>query len=270
MLRTRIFTAVFLVAFVGLMLFKATDFVWQVFAMSVAAVAAWEWFGFSTNSNSTFRFFYALLAPLVIWFALPLFDVSLFLALALIQLLTALFFVTRFQLSKGERPQEKDCQILVLGLLNISLFTISFILFRETFSPILLLLTMMVIWAIDTGAYFSGRRFGKNKLAQYVSPGKTWEGVYGGALLSFIVAFAGIKALQLDVSISPWFAAIVLTLIAVISVYGDLFESVLKRQAGVKDSGKILPGHGGVLDRLDSLILSLPLFYLAWLSVLAS
>jgi phosphatidate cytidylyltransferase len=120
-----------------------------------------------------------------------------------------------------------------------------------------LLLLMGVVWIADTAAYFSGRAFGRRKLAPAISPGKTWEGV-GGALAAvtvyaLIVYFAQIMGRDID------FLVAVFVAMAAISIIGDLFESWLKRCAGVKDSGAVLPGHGGMLDRIDGLMAAMPL-----------
>lgn len=122
-----------------------------------------------------------------------------------------------------------------------------------------LLLALMIVWAADTGAYFAGRRFGKRKLAPVISPNKTVEGMVGGVLAGVLVAvllapLAGATAAQMPL------VALVALLTAVFSVFGDLFESLLKRQAGVKDSGTLLPGHGGILDRIDGVLAALPVF----------
>jgi phosphatidate cytidylyltransferase len=132
-------------------------------------------------------------------------------------------------------------------------------------SPWHALAAMAIVWIADIAAYFSGRAFGRRKLAPSISPGKTWEGVYGAlaavfayaiALLPFAAAAGYTRAVTLP-AISAWLAlALVL---AALSVIGDLFESLLKRQAGVKDSGTLLPGHGGMLDRIDALLAALPL-----------
>lgn len=126
--------------------------------------------------------------------------------------------------------------------------------------PWMLLFLMGLVWVADIGAYFAGRRFGKHKLAPSISPGKTWEGVVGGMLgVSVYVALIW--------SISPYSASLALLPILLLTswwwvglaVIGDLFESAIKRQAGVKDSGTLLPGHGGLLDRIDALTPTLPL-----------
>lgn len=121
-----------------------------------------------------------------------------------------------------------------------------------------LLWLFCLVWGADIGAYFAGRRFGRRKLAPAVSPGKTWEGVFGGALLSLGLTWT---ALALTDQWAPVWFPVVLALIA-LSIFGDLFESVLKRQRGVKDSGSLLPGHGGLLDRVDALLPVLPVFAL--------
>jgi phosphatidate cytidylyltransferase len=134
----------------------------------------------------------------------------------------------------------------------------------KTYSPGLVLAAMAIVWIADTAAYFGGRSFGKHKLAPEVSPGKTWEGAYIGVAavaiyalaLAPFAASAGYAGVVDAPSIALWvaFAAA----LAAVSIVGDLFESLQKRHAGVKDSGRILPGHGGVLDRVDALLAAMP------------
>ncbi len=136
-------------------------------------------------------------------------------------------------------------------------------------SPWLVLAAMAIVWIADTAAYFSGRAFGRKKLAPEISPGKTWEGVYGGLAAVAVYAVclipfareAGFTPAMGATAIAAWLALALL--MAAISVVGDLFESLQKRHAGVKDSGKLLPGHGGVLDRTDALLAAMPLAALA-------
>ena len=120
---------------------------------------------------------------------------------------------------------------------------------------------MAVVWIADTAAYFAGRAFGRHKLAPSISPGKTWEGVYGALLATavyavFLLRFAPDRMALSAAAVAAWIAG--LLALTALSIVGDLFESMLKRQRGVKDSGKLLPGHGGVLDRIDALLAAMP------------
>jgi phosphatidate cytidylyltransferase len=123
----------------------------------------------------------------------------------------------------------------------------------------LLLVVLGVVWIGDTAAYFAGHRFGRNKLAPQISPGKTWEGVIGAFIA--VLAYALAASLILQPSANGYDRLAVLLFACVLTAFGivgDLFESWIKRQAGTKDSGQLLPGHGGVLDRIDSLTAALP------------
>ncbi|KTD06024.1 phosphatidate cytidylyltransferase [Legionella gratiana] len=122
----------------------------------------------------------------------------------------------------------------------------------------LLVYLLFLIWASDSGAYLSGKIIGKHKLIPQVSPGKTWEGVLGGVVLSMIIAWGGGYYFK-PIAQAHWFVLALCTII--IAIFGDLFISILKRRCHLKDTGAIIPGHGGILDRLDSLIAALPLFY---------
>jgi phosphatidate cytidylyltransferase len=126
---------------------------------------------------------------------------------------------------------------------------------------------LLVVWLADIGAYFAGKAFGRHKLAPAISPGKTWEGAAGGWALGMVVAAAALAWHVFEPTLYSCLAArwgvgralVMLTVLVALSVMGDLFESTLKRQAGMKDSGTLLPGHGGVFDRIDALLPVLPL-----------
>ena len=122
-----------------------------------------------------------------------------------------------------------------------------------------ILTALLCVWGFDTGAFFSGHFFGRHKLAPNISPGKTWEGVVGGLIISIAAALL-LTVRPLGV---PWYLAILLGgLIALAAMLGDLAESLIKRQTHVKDSGNFMPGHGGMLDRIDSLIFAVIVVYL--------
>ena len=127
--------------------------------------------------------------------------------------------------------------------------------------PLEVLLVLVLVWIADTAAYFVGRAWGRRKLAPAVSPAKTWEGAAGGLIGALAYAIIGGFWIQ-GIKWAPFLAAA--GLLAMVSIVGDLFESAAKRQAGVKDSGSLLPGHGGILDRIDSATASLPLAALLW------
>lgn len=129
-----------------------------------------------------------------------------------------------------------------------------------------LFVALAIVWAADTGAYFAGRKLGRHKLSPRISPNKTVEGLVGGALAGVAVGIAGGVLAGAPLAKLPAVALVALVVV-VFSVVGDLFESLLKRHAGVKDSGNLIPGHGGLLDRMDSVLAALPVFVMGkeWL-----
>ena len=128
----------------------------------------------------------------------------------------------------------------------------------------LILLLLLIVWAADTGAYFSGRAFGKRKLAPHISPGKTMAGLYGGLVAAPLIALLAAKLMPIE-AIEPVQLVLLSVVTVLVSVGGDLMISLHKRTSGHKDSGNLLPGHGGILDRLDSLLAAAPFFALGLL-----
>ncbi len=134
----------------------------------------------------------------------------------------------------------------------------------RTLNPLILLYPMILIWVADSGAYFVGKRFGKNPLVPNVSAGKTIEGVVGAVLACILLSLISYFLFEIKIPIFVW---IIFNIIIVLfSIVGDLFESIFKRIRGVKDSGTLLPGHGGILDRIDSLLAALPIFLIGLMS----
>ena len=129
-----------------------------------------------------------------------------------------------------------------------------------------MLYLLTLVWVADIGAYFSGRKFGKHKLAPGISPGKTWEGVAGGVILNVLWMLV-VFQIGNGWGTELWQFILIGLVTSMISVVGDLYESILKREAAVKDSGKLLPGHGGVLDRIDSVIAATPIFIAGFYTV---
>lgn len=146
-----------------------------------------------------------------------------------------------------------------MGFLVIEPAWAALIILKEQNSSFLIFVILAVVLA-DSGAYFTGRFLGKHKLAPVISPKKTWEGLAGGIVFSLIGSIIFALALRLSTIHQFVILMILGVLIVFCALFGDLFESMLKREAGIKDSGNILPGHGGILDRLDSLFIALPLF----------
>lgn len=269
MLKQRIITAIVLAVATIWALFEASDMGWKVSLLVVAAIAAWEWGGFAQFKLPVLKAIYALGVVVCSNFVIDYASTEQIAIFTAVETFLLLFVVHKYQATQGNVGLSSPVLVATAGVLAVSLFVTVLYKFRFEFGPLLLLLSMALVWAIDTGAYFSGRKFGKNKLAVHVSPGKTWEGVIGGGLLAFVLAIFALFIMDVELALAKFLFAVVLGLIAVFSVYGDLFESVLKRQVGLKDSGQSLPGHGGVLDRVDSLIIALPMFYLAWHYLLA-
>lgn len=265
MLKERLITALVLVVLALIDIFFASAIIWEMTVLLLSVLAAWEWSSLAKVKDASKRVFYAAVVASFAWLAVEAFSSIIFQVLALIQLSYFVFYVVRYQLQSGQVMSLPQWVNLLIGGVSIVVFAYALVGLRELYGPSILLLVLLAIWSIDSGAYFAGRRFGQHKLAVHVSPGKTWEGVLGGALftLIFLLLFMSIFSSFYPVSIVS--LAVFLTMAAMVSVFGDLFESVLKRQAKIKDSGNLLPGHGGVLDRIDSLLLALPFVLLAWL-----
>lgn len=277
MLKTRIVTAVLLLAVLLPVLFLNY---YPAFALVVAAffgAAVWESFRLFKNPNPALS---AAIWTAVFGYTFLVRDssasVNFWLALS------AMIWLLRFAptLKIGLPPLEgfgNTLMSLIYAVTLVGCFVAIIVLFQR--SAVYLLSVMALVWIADIGAYFSGKAFGKRKLAPSISPGKSWEGAIGGWIAVLLLSALSILA----AAAAPWlqdtFAVrlhaakgwgltlAVLTLIVAASVIGDLFESQLKRRAGMKDSSNLLPGHGGVLDRIDALVPVLPVAALigAWL-----
>ena len=272
MLKTRVITALVLLALLLPSLFFLPQAHWALLVALFIGVAAWEWGGLLGFGEGARLLTGAALA--ILCAAVTLLDPVAIGATAGSALgvpwvmasygVAALFWcaVIPFWLwAKWKLPH--GLSGLLVGLVVLFPTWLALVQLRVA-GPGVLLAIMATVWMADIAAYFSGKTFGKHKLAPTISPGKTWEGAIGAGIG---VVLYGI-ALRLGFSFEPvglplW----VLGLLAVtaISIMGDLYESMLKRQAGIKDSSNVLPGHGGVLDRIDSLTSTLPVVALLWL-----
>lgn len=174
-------------------------------------------------------------------------------------------FVPTFLVRYVKKPEEFNFSVSAKNSMGILIFVPFFLalsLLQMQFGPRYVLFILSLVWANDIGAYFAGTFFGKTLLAPSISPKKTWEGLIGGLVLGLIVIICG--GFLLNIHGIRWVLWVTLNIvISLWSVIGDLFESMLKRLAKVKDSGNLLPGHGGIYDRIDSLTAAIPLFVLA-------
>lgn len=262
-LRERIVTALAIAAVIIGVLLGAPPWVAVGLVVLVVAAGGWEWAGFAGLGTARGRGLYALAIVAALGLAgLATRDDG---SLLLLLRITAVwwlcaFFWLAFASQRGGHVAAGIAGFLVLVPAGVSLARIAMLapLGRE-----LLLYLVIVIAAADVGAYFGGRSLGRHKLAPRVSPGKTWEGFAAGMLGAAIAAVAG--AALFGVPARGW--VILCMAVALVSVVGDLVESMFKRRAGLKDSGRLLPGHGGVLDRIDSLTAAAPTFLLGLYSV---
>ena len=267
MLAQRIITAVVLLVLIVPSIFFAPIWIWGLVSLVMLCAAGFEW-GRLLGSVRAGAVLGALLAILGAAYIAWRGEVPVPPAPALVAVLCAVSLV--FWVSIGPMSLSRVHQVgpgWAIGALVLSACWVALYELRIE-SSAFLVSAMAIVWLADIGAYFSGRSLGRHKLAPRVSPGKTWEGVAGGvvAVLACAAALAQwlpdaadrIFSSHLASNLGWPLAALVLATIAVISVVGDLYESLLKRLAGVKDSGRTLPGHGGVLDRIDALIPTMP------------
>lgn len=263
MVKTRVITALMmLVVMAGLLFFAST----QVWLVAVSAMLAWagvEWANLA-HLSKRFKALYAFMLPVLLGLGYALSTVYHYSSqlVFLLCFLTTCFWllVVPLWLYFGWVVRSKWLLSIVGGLLLLSTgFALLGV--RPTAEQSLFLLgLLLVVWVADSVAFFTGRAFGRNKLAPNISPGKTLEGALGawvGVFIYLAVLVFGLRWLPVEMSLLQ--VALLAFLLTYVSILGDLFESWLKRCAGVKDSGSSLPGHGGILDRIDAILSTLPL-----------
>ena len=253
MLKTRVITALIALAAIAVVLFVLPQAYAEIVIAVLVLAGAWEWSAFIGSETVAVRVaFTAMIAAcLAVAHALAPDRAALILQLACVWWAVAFVWTLRFP-----TPIPAALRWLCGALVLVPLFVALVVLLRLGVEY--LIFTLLIVWLADGGAYFAGKWFGRVKLAPSISPGKTWEGVVGGMLL--VAVLVVVVALRRNVEV-----AVLLPFclgVAALSVVGDLTVSMFKRTAGVKDSGSLFPGHGGVLDRVDSVAAAAPLFAL--------
>jgi phosphatidate cytidylyltransferase len=255
-------TALFLAAGLLIALFVAPPAIGSLLFGLLLLIGAWEWAGLATFKTSQSRGLFVasvlFVAILLDRFVVPQIGLLPLAWIDLAIIFTSLVWMLRFPV-----PIPRAYTI-ISGLLVLSIAWLLVTKLLTDWGPRWALLLFGLVAAADIGAFFAGRFFGRLKLAISVSPGKTWEGVAGGAAASALVA--GGVGLWAGMHV-PMMAGLGL-LIATVSVLGDLTISMFKRSEGIKDTGTLFPGHGGVLDRIDSLLAALPVFFLGMGAIL--
>lgn len=255
----RIKTAIVLVIIVGIALFASDSPILMVPLLAVGAgISAFEWSKLMPHWRHPWAFVLLVLVLTLVSLSIPSTWVVWW-ALSVVIWLFALIWVQNFP----NNTTWYGKKLAVIGLIVLTAaITAMFDLWQ--LSPWWLLYVFLLVWCADSGAYFVGRKFGRRKMAPRVSPNKSMEGLAGGLITGLLVVIV-ISVFKLQLSGLALISFVALSAITILaSVLGDLFESMLKRQAGVKDSGTILPGHGGVLDRIDSLLSAMPIFALGF------
>ena len=252
-MKQRVITAIIALLLLTLVLFFVPPMVAQIVIIAVILAGAWEWSAFLGASGNGVRIAYVfgigvLLATVT--FA-PGVDASLVFKISLswwmIAFVWTFFYPTAIPIA---------VRWIVGVLILVPVYLALVVLYQA--GPSILLFALLIVWVADSGAFFAGKTMGKVKLAPSISPGKTWEGVIGGLIAVGLLAFVRSVWVETDLGVFVPFCLAA----ACLSVIGDLTISMFKRNAGVKDSGTLFPGHGGVLDRIDSVAAAAPLFAL--------
>lgn len=270
MLKQRICTAAILIPCVILAIFFLPTVVLAAIFGAIVLLGAWEWAKLFKWDSPGLRLSFVAITFLVLFAEFYISRSALGLQAVLwtapVWWLIAGGWIYRYNQSKVTAanqllPLSQRLKGLLIGLLVLTPPWLTLVTLHgsDIYGPRYVLFLLLLIWLADTAAYVFGRSFGRRKLAPQVSPGKTWEGVFGALLSTGIFAVSGASLLNVPDDSRLIFVFICLVSV-IFSIIGDLFESMIKRRAGVKDSGELLPGHGGVLDRIDSVTAAAPLF----------
>lgn len=261
-LKKRVITAAILAPIVLSITYFAPSNIFALMMLVFLVLGAYEWCNLSNLASAFAKTPYIILLAALFMGAYINLDGQalrwLFCFSVLCWLLIFIWLLLKqsFVQSTSSKP---DYLKLLQGVFILVPAVLAMTLLHQAYGPMMIFYLFLIIWGADIGAYFTGKKFGQHKLAAKLSPGKTIEGVVGGLVLVLVMsAFVGsmifLEAYKVIVFI------VISLFVAAFSIVGDLYESMLKREAGVKDSSQLLPGHGGVLDRIDSLLAAAPLF----------
>jgi phosphatidate cytidylyltransferase len=262
MLKNRIITAVILIPIVVACIFFVDAFWFSTLFAVFVAIGSWEWARLCKLSKKL-SYFYSVSIVLVLaglfWFD-NYFLYNSILLCAVIFWVIAIIIIIFYQNQHNLLPKSSSLLASAGLLLFIPMWTSLTLLksYPDNGAQLIMVL-MLLIWGADTAAYFAGKKWGKRRLASLVSPGKTWEGSIAGILAGIVIAVCYVIVSNKNLSNGLGFISLSF-LTVIVSIFGDLMESLVKREADQKDSGSILPGHGGVMDRIDSLTSAGPIF----------
>lgn len=265
MLKQRLLTAAILIPLIILAIVLLPSVGFLVLLIIAAGLAGWEWLCMIGVKSKLLRPVGIVLLLLLALLSLPMLSSQSMLLFLLaywliVSLLVVIFAHRPLPVYFNQALQNQFVSFL-LAVVTLSGFVYSALWLHglASIGPETVLYLLLVVWLMDTGGYFFGKRFGKHKLATAISPNKTWEGLAGGLLLASVAFFISLAiGLPAALGLLNWLALTMLAALA--AVIGDLFESLMKRSYHIKDSGQLLPGHGGMLDRIDSLLAASPVF----------
>jgi len=266
MLKQRIITALILLPIALCGFFLLEGFGFALFIGLVVTLGAWEWARLAGFTEQPIRVAYAVVVALMLFVMYIVPGLAPWvLGASVLWWGVATWLVLTYPRSSPHWASAA-CKLAIGLLILLPAWQGLVQIKQQPLGNWLIMAVMVLVWGADIGAYFSGRAFGKRKLAPRVSPGKSWEGVYGGLAASLVIT--AIVGIVRDWSFAQMLIALICAAVIVfISVVGDLTESMFKRQSGIKDSSNLLPGHGGVLDRIDSLTAAIPVFaVLLWMA----
>ncbi len=264
MLKQRLITAAILIPLIVWAIFASSITTFTTLIVAVAILAAWEWHQMMGIKSPAMRVMLAVDLIVILYLATqisPYFIISIGIIIWLIALIIILGFANTSIAKQLSRVFQNKVFGAISSIFILTVFVVSSITLKafNEMGAVLFFFAMVTVWLADTGGYFAGKRYGKHALASSVSPNKTWEGVAGGIVLASIWAVGFYSVITPEmITMFEWILLTIITVAA--SIIGDLFESLYKRAFSVKDSGNLLPGHGGILDRIDSLLAAVPVF----------